>query len=371
VRRVDHLVVGAGIVGAAVAWELASRGREVLVLEREIVAAGASGGPGLRSVRANARHPRELALAAKAQARWPHLAEAIDHPTGFEPVGHLYLTERDEDRDTFARTADIQTRAGIRTEVVEGRAVRALEPGLTWGVVAVLHCPADGVADHTLTTQGFATAARAAGAEVLEHTEVTALRSRPRGLSVVTASGESIEADHVVLAANAGMVDLVATLGVRLPLHTVFPQVLVLTKRRARRIRHVVHHSHRALILKALDGAAVMVTGGRLGRPDDATGRGVVIPQERERSLADAAAVYPELEDATVDLVVADRAETVTQDFLPVIDRLPGTEQVWLAAGWSGHGFAIAPAAAQSLAEWIVREERPPVLSDFRLDRLM
>ena len=93
----DDVVVGAGVYGAAVAWELARRGRDVVVLEAGEVAGGASGGPGRRGVRANGRDPRELPLARRAAERWPSLAEELGGATGFTRTGHLQLIEHEAD----------------------------------------------------------------------------------------------------------------------------------------------------------------------------------------------------------------------------------------------------------------------------------
>jgi sarcosine oxidase, subunit beta len=76
----DDVIVGTGVHGAAVAWELARRGRDVLVLDAHGVASGGSGGPGERGVRANGRDARELPLAQRATELWPALADATAGP---------------------------------------------------------------------------------------------------------------------------------------------------------------------------------------------------------------------------------------------------------------------------------------------------
>src|SRR5215469_8298753 len=93
----DYVIIGAGVYGSAVAWELSRRGATVLVLEAETLACGASGGPGKRGVRACGRDVRELPLMRLAYDLWPRLADAIGEPTGYERIGGLHLIERGPD----------------------------------------------------------------------------------------------------------------------------------------------------------------------------------------------------------------------------------------------------------------------------------
>ena len=73
----DFVIIGGGVYGCATAWELAKRGAEVMLLEADEIAAGASGGPGKRGVRANGRDLRELPLMRAAYRRWPTLHEEL------------------------------------------------------------------------------------------------------------------------------------------------------------------------------------------------------------------------------------------------------------------------------------------------------
>jgi sarcosine oxidase subunit beta len=120
-ERVDYVVVGAGVVGSAVAWELARAGREVVVLESNTVAGGASGGIGKRGIRTNGRDRRELPLMRRAHELWPALADAIDAPTGFERAGHLQLLDGRDDPVAAQAQVEDQSHAGDRDHLRRGR----------------------------------------------------------------------------------------------------------------------------------------------------------------------------------------------------------------------------------------------------------
>src|SRR4051812_26065797 len=337
----DCVVIGGGIVGCGVAWRCALADRSVLLLEASGIAAGASGGVGKRGVRANGRDPRELPLARRANELWPELADALGADIGYARIGHLQLTERTD--HTLDERAERQTRAGIPSRVVRGDELRDLEPGVSDAIVAGLWCPGDGVADHTATTLATAAAAVRAGAEIQEHSSVARL--------------DRVDARSIVVAAGTATDALVGPL----PTFAVYPQVVITEPVDA--VQHLIGHEERPLAVKQLADGTVMVTGGRLGAG------GAVRQDEVRANLSDAAAVFPALEDVGTRLAVADRAESISHDMVPIIDRLPREAPVLFATGWSGHGWAIAPAVSEALASWIITGEQPDALRPFAGDR--
>lgn len=363
--------MGAGVHGAAVGWELARRGRDVLVIEAQGVASGASGGPGERGVRANGRDLRELPLAQRASELWPGMGDAIGGPTGYRRTGHLHLIERPDDLDAAVATVVRQRDAGIPTELLSADELRSIEPGVASSVIAAVHCPLDGVADHTATTRSLMAAARRHGARLLEGTTVSSVRVEgDRAVEVGTGEHGPIPVRRsLLLLCNTGVADLVAAAGVALPVFPVLPQVLLTAPVEPVPVRHLVGHASRPLAIKTLPGGEVMITGGRLGRRQPGTGRPVVDPGEVEANRADAVATFPALGDVPVVASTADRAEAASIDLVPVIDLVPGTTNALFATGWSGHGWAIAPAVAELLATWVVDGSRPPLLAPFGVRR--
>jgi sarcosine oxidase, subunit beta len=173
----------------------------------------------------------------------------------------------------------------------------------------------------------------------------------------------------LLLLCNTGVADLVAAAGVALPVFPVLPQVLLTAPVEPVPVRHLVGHASRPLAIKTLPGGEVMITGGRLGRRQPGTGRPVVDPGEVEANRADAVATFPALGDVPVVASTADRAEAASVDLVPVIDLVPGTTNALFATGWSGHGWAIAPAVAELLATWVVDGSPPPLLAPFGVRR--
>ena len=164
----EDLIVGGGVYGCALAWELVTRGAPCRLLEAKTIGAGASSGPGRRGVRANGRDPREIPLMRQARQIWPSLHETLGSEPLFERTGHLLLIERPEDLAEAEARASLQNLMGIESQLLSAEQTREREPHVSELVRAAIYCPDDGVADHTATTQAYVAAARAGSATIDE-----------------------------------------------------------------------------------------------------------------------------------------------------------------------------------------------------------
>jgi sarcosine oxidase subunit beta len=352
----DFVIVGAGVFGCGTAWELARRGAAVVVLEAERVASGASGGLGMRGVRANGRDDAELPLARLALELWPELDRALDGRTGYRRTGGLELFENQASRERAERQVARQNQHGIESRLVEREALRGIEPALGASVTGAVFCPGDGIADHTATTLALADAARRAGAEIREGTRVARLEDEV----VVLEGGERVEAKRAVaVLANAGTSALLATLGVELELPVVYPQIIVANPVERFSLRYLIGHMERRLAAKQLASGEIMISGGWLGRWNKEEDRAKPLPENIAGNMNDARAVFPALVGVESIRAYADRAESVGPGLLPIIDLVPDHEIIVVGAGWTGHGFALAPAVNRLLAGWLLGGERP------------
>ena len=368
----DFVIVGGGVYGAGVAWELAKRGADVLVLEAGEIASGASGGLGKRGVRANGRDIRELPLMRAAYELWPDLHEQLGAPTGYERGGNLHLLERDRDMPGAAAQAWAQNQQGIPTTFLNAEAVREMEPALSPRIQGALYCPNDGVADHTATTRALAQAAQRHGAVIREHTRVTQLeRSGDRIAAVITAQEERIEVGRtVLLLANTVVPELLKEqFEITLPVWTVWPQIVLTESIEPVPVHYLIGHASRLLAMKSTPDSRVMISGGWRGRLNPDTGQGEPQPDQVQGNVAEAVAVYPSLEGIAVAEAKTDRRESTTIDGIPIIDRVPGLSNAVFATGWSGHGWAIAPAVNQPLAAWVYSDSDSSLLYPFRYSR--
>ncbi len=368
----EFVVVGGGIYGVATAWALASRGASVVVLEARDIAAGASGGLGKRGVRANGRDLRELPLMRMAYELWPTLDATLGASTGYERIGHLQIYERHHDVGAAAVRARVQSAAGIPTVHLEGERVRELEPGLADSVLGALHAPLDGVADHEATTRAYAHAAARAGATIRTGAEVARLeREGDRVRAVLLADGTTVGVGRMVLLlANGGIGDLLeGDVSCQLPVWSIYPQVVRSTPAPRPPFHSLIGHAHRPVALKMIPGGSVMLSGGWRGRWNPETRRGEPTPASIAGNWAEAVSLFPAIAALEIAEASADRCETNSLDLVPIVDRVPRVPNVIAACGWTGHGWAIAPAVAPMLAEWALDGRTPDLLRPFSLSR--
>jgi sarcosine oxidase subunit beta len=366
----DNLIIGGGVYGAAVAFELTARGAGAHLIEASHIGAGASAGPGKRGVRASGRDPREMPLIRQSRTLWPSLHERLNVAPLYEQTGHVMLIERPEDMVEAEARAAMQNAMGIPTDMVYGDAVRDYEPQVCDQVRAALVCPGDGVADHTATTNAYVAAAKAAGAVI----EVGATAARlvcegARATAIEGADGHRIPVTgNLFVLANAGVSALLADY-VELPVWNNAFQVLLSAPLADVPINHLVGHAHRTLSLKSEPGSRIMISGGYQGRWDYERQVGETIATEVAANVADAVAAFPGLAGIEIEVADASHLEAVSIDHVPVIDRLPGVDNVYFATGWSGHGWAIAPAIASLLARWALDGDVPAKLTPFGSSR--
>lgn len=377
-ERYEHVIAGGGVYGTYVARELAAHGEDVLLVERSEIADGASGGPGKRGVRANGRDPRELRLMPRAYELWSELSDEFGDAIGYERTGHLRLVEREtaELGPTSTASAEaqvsVQRAHGVATEYLDADAVRELEPRASDDVVGAVHCPEDGVVDQTAVTTALARAAASEGAEIRDGTAITGLVERGDRVAAVRLSDDATVAvgSTVSLLTNTHAHQFLRrSIGLELPVWNMAPQVILTEPHDQAVVNHLIGHAHRTLAIKRLPDGRTMITGGWPAATDGQEERIDTIPGNVDSNLEQAYAVFPALRELRVQEVVADHLEACSIDGVPVIDRAPERRNLLFATGWTGHGFAIAPAVAELLARWITTGDRPEPLAPFGIER--
>jgi sarcosine oxidase, subunit beta len=371
VASTSLVIVGGGLMGLSAAWHVRRAGRhvDVVVLERGQVGAAASGASAA-GVRVMGRDPAERALALASLARWPELARELEAETGYRRGGGLRVALDDEAwRQVPAWVAE-QRGDGVPVEVVDAAAARRLAPGIAPSCLGGVLGAIDGQAEAMATVGAFATAARRLGARVAEGVGARALVvERDRVVAVARTDGGRQPCDVAVVAAGAWSAALLAPLGVRLPLETRALQML-LTEPAPPTLEPVVSAFERKLSLKQLAGGAYLIGGGwPADIPDQPANRWTLRDNSVRASLEVARDVHPPTGRSALARGWAG-LEAFTPDDLPVLGPVPGVEGLVVAAGFSGHGFALAPVVGDVLARLVRGDDaRADLWRGLRVDR--
>jgi sarcosine oxidase subunit beta len=350
--RTEIVVGGGGVIGSSIAYHLARRGAKVTLLERgDIPCAASAASAG--GVRQQGRDLRELPLAVKSIARWEHLEDELGADLHYRREGHLRVVE-DEARvvGEVIPWMEAQRALGLDIRLVTGDDLRELAPGLGPQIAAGTYTPNDGHANPILTTQAFAAAAARHGATLRPHTSVTAIHSQGGRISGVTTTSGEIACDWVVLAAGAWTPGLAQQVDVELPVVPRAPQMIA-TSAMPLLLHQVVGALGRTLSLKQIPTGNYVIGGGWPGTVH--LERGIATPWHRSvvGSLIDSSEIFPVLRKARVERVWVG-IEAQCADEVPVLGAIPGIENLTVATGFSGHGFALSPIVGQLLSEQIL-----------------
>jgi len=194
-------IIGGGGAGCATALHAAKRGIKVVLLERGLVGSQASG-VNYGGVRQQGRHPAELPIAARAREMWGRLPEIAGTDSEFDVSGHLKLARSEADEAELVAYAEVAKQHGLPLELVGRNAIRERYPFLSEVAVAGSLAPDDGQANPRLFSPAIARAARAAGADMREQAEVTAMAREGGKFRLRLADGTEIVSDR--LANTAG-----------------------------------------------------------------------------------------------------------------------------------------------------------------------
>ena len=354
-------IVGGGLMGLSAAFHLrrADATVDVIVLERARVGNAASGASAA-GVRSLGRDPAERALALESLRRWPDLDRELGGDTRYQRGGGLRIAlDEDAWREAPAWVAG-QRAVGIPVEVVDRAAAMSLAPGLTPDCLGGVYCAIDGHAEARPTVEAFAAAARRSGARIEEGVAVRALTMEgARVTGMMRSDGLRQPCDVAIVTGGAWSASLLAGAGVTLPLETRALQML-LTEPAPAQLAPVVGCFDRGLSLKQLADGRFLIGGGWPARITGETGNRYELLDESVRGSLDVAStVYPPVRKAGLARSWAG-LEAFTPDGLPVIGPIPGVDGLLVAAGFSGHGFALSTVVGDVLARLAL--ERDPLL---------
>ena len=337
----DVIVVGAGVVGLSIAFHLQERGASVVVLERSSVGSGASGvQPG--GVRQQWGTRINCLLARESVAFWSdvetHLRMRVD--PGFQACGYLFLAHSEETLARLHANVELQNGLDIPSRILSAAEAADAVPGLVVsGATGGAWCSEDGYFDRPQAiVEAFGELADVQRGEVLD----------PEGLA-------ALDADAIVVAAGVDTPRLLPELPIVAESRHLFFSEPV----RERLLEPLVVSAERRF-------AAKQLADGRLLASD-------LGGQSRAHVRASIEELLPRLAFVPLPLLV-DGIYDVTPDHQAILGRV--RDRIWVAAGFSGHGFMLAPAVGRILAEAILGEHEDESLrildaARFAEDRLV
>lgn len=370
----DVVIVGGGIEGAAAAWALSQRGvTNIVVLERNTVGSGMTGkSSGI--VRCHYGVSSLAAMATVGLEVFEKAEEIFGTDVGFRQTGYVVgVGQRDTDamRDSLAA----QRAVGVQTEEIDASEVARLWPHADLTPFGAFAWEArGGYGDAYQTAQAFAVSARAAGVRIRQGSSAIGLLvAGDKVAGVRLADGSEIAAGTVVVATGVWTSPLLAPYGIDLPIRVIREQLVTIAP--GVDVGQVPVFSDLVSLqyIRPELGGELLFGNSDLSDVEDAD------PDDYPNRAAEGfvqdtvervGTRFPGFTDAAITGSYAGCYD-VTPDWNPVISRT-GVEGLVVAAGFSGHGFKIAPAVGRLIADLVVegRSSDPRIPeSDFRLSR--
>ena len=362
----DIAIVGAGITGLSIAFHLAERDvGSIVVYERDGIGAGASGVQpgGVRqqwSTRLNCLMARDsLAFYAQLDER---LSPRVD--PGFRPCGYVFVAHESETFERLREDVSTQNAIGVPSRVATAEELGELVPELdVAGVVGASVCTEDGYFDRPQSVvEAFAEAAGRLGV-VVAQAEVRSIEPIGSRWRLGLADGAHAEADHVIVAASVDTPSLLRPLGADLPIVAENRWLFFSDPIPERLLDPLVVAVDRRFAAKQLADGRVLTSDLSAIAADDGDAETM-----RRHVREVAVELFPRFEYVALPLLVRGVYD-VTPDRQAIVGPVPGHEGLYVAAGFSGHGFMMAPEIGRGVAAMVMGEPPGETLDHLRPDR--
>ena len=361
-------VIGAGIVGGAIAFYLARRGADVTLID--------AGEPGMGAtshsfawINGFGKEPRGYGgLNRRSLDTWDRFARLLDTDIGLRWGGQLTWAATDEDAESLTQDVARLQSWGYVARMIDEAEMMRLEPGLKPGLVkAAAISDNDGHVPGTLVAQVCARRVSEMGGRVIAGKTVTGLDVQAGSVASVQLSEGSVDCDAVVLAAGVGTTELAAMAGVHVPQEE-SPGVVVSTSPMPPVLRNVAAlygppvggEDKEVHVRQGTDGVVLMGEGTQesLARDDS--------PEHAARILERASTYLPELKSATpVPVPVGYRPMPV--DGLPVLGYTEAVPNMYVALMHSG--ITLGPLVGELATMEILDGARVDILEPYRPER--
>ena len=348
----DAIVIGAGVMGASIAYNLSQRDLRVLILERQSIAVGATGASsGL--VRMHYDVEVDSALAWESFHFFKNWRERIGGDCGFTRTGFLQIVTPDKNQQ-LRGNVEMQKRLGILTDLVTSADVKKIAPMFkTDDFEFAAYEPESGYADPTSATNSFIMNAKASGSVLLQDCEVTEIRVSGGKVVGIDSGRGSFDAPIVVNCAGTFAGRIGRMVGVEIPLDT-WSHDVAFVKRPSRVGMHPAVIDDALAMYFRPEGELTLIgleDYNRMGEAPE-TDLGRVGPEFVMRAIDRICERVEGMEEGSLHSTHVGR-DGLTPDQRAILDKA-GPDGFYVACGFSGTGFKLSPAVGVCMTEMIL-----------------
>lgn len=354
IKNADIVVIGGGVQGCSIAYNLAKKGQKnIVILEKNTCASGSSGrcGAGFRQQFGTEMN---CILARESVRILEKLSDELDYDIEFNQKGYLILAYTEKEVAQFKKNVRLQQRLGINSCLLSPEEARYIVPPLNiTDVLAASYCPTDGNVNPLLTTFAYAEAAQRLGVKIFRFTEAQKIESQRNHVTAVVTNRGKILTDTVVNAAGGFSREVGEMAGVEIPVYSQRHQILV-TEPTSILWESMLMSFSRNFYFQQLPHGSIV---GGYGDPEnELIGHNINSSWEFVITMAKKmTSLIPKV--GQVRLVRQwSGSYNMSPDSQPILGEHPALSGFYMSVGFSGHGFMLAPVSGQMLAELILGE---------------
>ena len=367
-NKADVVIVGGGINGCSLAYMLAKKGIDIIVVEKNYLSSGATGacGAGIRQ-QWSTRENTELAI--NSMKIFEKLSKELGEDIEFRQGGYLIAIHDKNDMRQAEKNVTMQRSLGLKVDILHPEEIIDVVPILDvkgMHAIGATFCPTDGHANPFKTTFAYANAALRNGAEIYTHTEVVDIKTNNKEISAVKTDKGTIKTPTIVNAAGVWSKQIAEMAGIKIP-NVPFRKEIMATER--------LKPLFEAMVISFNDGIYFsqqkegQIVGG-IPIPDQKSGYRTMPTISFMQHMAKTLTRYaPSLKHVNM-LRHWTGFYDVTPDSRPILGEDKILSGFIHCHGFSGHGFMLSPMVTTLLSEFIADGKTSDILETLHLDRL-
>jgi len=366
-NKADVVVIGGGVNGCSLAYNLAKRGVDVVVFEKKYLSSGATGacGAGIRqqwSTRENAE------LSINSVKIFESLSKELGEDIELRQGGYLIAIHDDKEMKQAEKNVNMQRSLGLKVDILDPGQINNIVPILDvkgMQAIGATFCPTDGHANPFKTTFAYANAAKRNGAKIYTHTSVVDIKLNNKRISEVKTDKGSIKTNTVVNAAGVWSKEIAEMVGVKLPTIPFRKEIMATERFKPMFEAMVISFKNGIYFSQQKEGQIV----GGIPIPEERSGYKTIptfsFMQHMSRTLIRYAPVLKHVNMLRHWTGFYD----VTLDARPILGETEKVKGFIQCNGFSGHGFMLSPMVIKLLSDFIVDGKTSDILESLNLDR--
>lgn len=365
-EKAEVVIIGGGVMGCAIAYNLAREGLKPVVIEKSDIGGEASGANG-GGVRQSARNLKEMPLAIESIQIYGQLHEELGMDLEYTREGNLRLCTSEEELETMRTSVENQKAADLELEMLDRKQVLDINPHIGDKVLGASFCPTDGHVNPFLVTYAFFQKAKSLGARIFTHEEVKDIRLQKNKVSAVITDKQTFETDLVVNAAGVAGRSVANMVGLDLPMRPVFSEAMI-TEPYPPLFKQMIGHA-KGLFYGRQTVHGSFFWGGFVGTEQFIHREGKPLFHFIAPAISNMVIdFFPVLKDVNVIRTWSGLIAQMS-DAIPVLGFTEEVPGFVFATGFSGHGFGLAPVIGRLMCELIMDCQTSIPINDFCFGR--